>query len=158
MDNGAQAIEMHSEWHMSVSWGYMKQQSYSRKTSERHTKPYHHSIQWIIHPETWHEHWRTRKETMASASGGHLGCCNSRGKSDIISDLHQWNISVALYNGIALERRLSWLCVILEKENVACLITKLWVILLMGKDFNATKRLQNAWQCKDTQVSPQGHL
>ena len=73
--------------------------------------------------------------------GQHFGHHVSGEKSDIISDFHALKVSLAIHHGVALERWLAGLCVMLEKEKGNRLISNLRAILLMKADFNAANKI-----------------
>jgi hypothetical protein len=100
------------------------------------------SVRRIVTRAAWQELWRGKKEeTSSSPSGQHFGHHVSGGKSDIISDFHALKVSLAIHHGVALERWLAGLCVMLEKEKGNKLISKLRAILLMEADFNAANKI-----------------
>jgi hypothetical protein len=76
-----------------------------------------------------------------SESRIHFGHYIVGSKSDIISHHHAACMSVTLAHTILLERWSRRLTVMLEKTLGVTLVTKLWAILLMEGDFNATNKI-----------------
>jgi hypothetical protein len=100
------------------------------------------SILPVIDTDTWKSTWQRKQEsTSSSFSGLHFGHYISGATSDIISEVHAYKTSLALYHGIALTRWKTGLCVMLEKRPGVKLISKLRAILLMEADFNAANKI-----------------
>jgi hypothetical protein len=100
------------------------------------------SVSITITPLQLIQYWKVvNEETSSSESGIHFGYYIVGSKSDIISHYHAARVSVTLAHTILLERWSHGLTVMLEKTLGVTLVTKLWVILLMKGDFNATNKI-----------------
>jgi hypothetical protein len=99
------------------------------------------SVTGMISRECWQQQWKKVKEDMSlSQSGLHFGHYIAGADCDYISQFHTLRVLLALKKGIALERWLNGLSVILEKTFGVRLISKLRAILLMEADFNAMNK------------------
>jgi hypothetical protein len=95
-----------------------------------------------ITPSQWKQYWKVvKEETSSSESGIHFGHYIVGSKSDIISHYHAARVLVTLAHAILLERWSCGLTVMLEKTLGVTLVTKLWAILLMEGNFNATNKI-----------------
>jgi hypothetical protein len=101
----------------------------------------------LILREHWQQRWKKVKEdTSSSQSGLHFGHYIAGTDCDYISQFHALQVSLALKKGIALERWLNGLSVMLEKMFGVRLVSKLRAILLMEADFNAmNKEVYGVW-------------
>ncbi len=99
------------------------------------------SVSICITPQQWQRYWKAvNKETSSSESGLHFGHYIVGCTSDIITTYHA-RVSVVIAHAIQLERWSRGLSVMLEKMLGVTLVTKLWAILLMEADFNATNKI-----------------
>jgi hypothetical protein len=99
------------------------------------------SVTGIISQERWQQRWKKVKEdTSLSLSGLHFRHYIAGVDCDYISWFHALRVSLALKKGIALECWENGLSVMLEKMFGVRLVSKLWAILLMEADFNATNK------------------
>jgi hypothetical protein len=99
------------------------------------------SVTRIISRERWKQHWKKVKEdTSLSQSGLHFGHYIVGADCNHISQFHMLQVSLALKNGIALERWSNGLSVMLEKMFGVHLVSKLCSILLIEADFNAMNK------------------
>jgi len=99
------------------------------------------SVDGLILRECWQQQWKKVKEdTSSSQSGLHFGHYIAGTDCDYISQFHALRVSLALKKGIALERWLKGLSVMLEKMFGVRLVSKLRAILLMEADFNAMNK------------------
>ena len=78
---------------------------------------------------------------MSSKSGRHFGHYIAGAFSEAVSTMHALKTTICLKRGIALDRWLRSLSVLLEKEYVCTLVEKLRAILLMEADFNFSNKL-----------------
>jgi hypothetical protein len=100
------------------------------------------SVLITITPLQWKQYWKVvNEETSSSESWIHLGHNIVGSKSDIISHCHAACVSVTLAHAILLERWSCGLTVMLEKTLGVTFVTKLWAILLMEGDFDATNKI-----------------
>ena len=74
-------------------------------------------------------------------SGLHFGHYILGSTSDLITHYHAARVSVVIAHAIQLEQWSHGLSVMLEKTLGVTLVTKLWAILLMEADFNATNKI-----------------
>ena len=99
------------------------------------------SVDGIFSRERWQQRWtKAVEDTSSSQSGLHFGHYIAGAICDYISQFHALRVSLALKNGIALERWSKGLSVMLEKTFGVRLVSKLRAILLMEADFNATNK------------------
>jgi hypothetical protein len=90
----------------------------------------------------WKQYWTVvNEETSSSESGIHFRHYIVGSKSDILSHYHAAHVLVTLAHTILLERWSHGLTVMLKKTLVVTLVTKLWAILLMEGNFNATNKI-----------------
>jgi hypothetical protein len=100
------------------------------------------SLNTLLTKEDWRHQWRGwRESTSSSELGLHFGHYIVGISSDHISYFHALEATLILRRGIVLERWAQGLSVMLEKMFGCALITKLWSILLMEADFNATNKI-----------------
>jgi hypothetical protein len=100
------------------------------------------SLNTLLTKEDWRHQWQDRREsTSSSESGLHFRHYIAGISSDHISYFHALKATLILRRGIVLERWARGLSVMLEKMFRCALITKLWSILLMEADFNATNKI-----------------
>ena len=100
------------------------------------------SVLITITPLQWKQYWKVvNEETSSSESGIHFGHYIVSSKSDIISHYHAARVLVTLAHTILLERWSRGLTVMLEKTLGVTLLMKLWAILLMEGNFNATNKI-----------------
>jgi hypothetical protein len=91
--------------------------------------------------EGWENHWsKATEETSSSVSGRHFSHYKAGLRSAYISHRQALFASLSIKRGIVLERWSQGLSVMLEKIFRCALITKLWLILLMEANFNATNK------------------
>ncbi len=96
----------------------------------------------LIAKEEWRHQWQgCRESTSSSESGLHFGHYIAGISSDHISYFHALKATLILHWGVVLDRWACSLSVMLEKMFGCALITKLWSILLMEADFNATNKI-----------------
>jgi hypothetical protein len=99
------------------------------------------SVNGIILQERWQQRWKKVKEdTSSSQLGLHFGHYIACANCNYISQFRALQVLLALKKGIALERWLKGLSVMLEKVFGVRLVSKLRAILLMEADFNATNK------------------
>jgi hypothetical protein len=99
------------------------------------------SVTGLISWERWQQWWKKVKEdTSLSQSSLHFGHYIAGTDCDYISQFHALRVSLALKNGIALERWSKGLSVMLEKTFGVRLVSKLRAILLIEADFNAMNK------------------
>jgi hypothetical protein len=100
------------------------------------------SVSICITPQQWKRYWKAvNKGTSSSESGLHFGHYIMGCTSDTITHYHAARVSVVIAHAIQLERWSRGLTVMLEKTLGMTLVTKLWAILLMEADFNATNKI-----------------
>jgi hypothetical protein len=100
------------------------------------------SVSICITLQQWKRYWKAvNKETSSSKSGLHFGHYIVGCTSDIITHYHAAWVSVVIAHAIQLEQWSRGLSVMLEKTLGVTLVTKLWAILLMEVDFNATNKI-----------------
>ncbi len=100
------------------------------------------SVSHIITPEQWKRYWKVVNEEMSSSESGiHFGHYIVGSRSDIIANYHAAQVTVVLAHAIQLERWSRGMSVMLEKTLGVTLVAKLWAILLMEADFNATNKI-----------------
>ena len=100
------------------------------------------SVDTMLQRQLWQNKWlRTREKTSLSVSTLHFSHYMAGAKSERISHLHALKTSVALKNGIHMERWTYALSVMLEKMQGCTLMTKLRSILLMEADFNFSNKM-----------------
>jgi hypothetical protein len=101
------------------------------------------SVSLIITPEDWTGHWmRAKESTSSSISGRHFGHYKAGLRNQYITYLHALQSTLVVKSGIVLERWANGLLVMLQKIFGCSLITKLWSILLMEADLNATNKIE----------------
>jgi len=87
-----------------------------------------------------------KEDTSSSQSGLHFGHYIAGTDCDYISQFHALRVSLSLKKGIALERWLKGLSVMLEKMFGVRLVSTLRAILLMEADFNTmNKEVYGVW-------------
>jgi hypothetical protein len=100
------------------------------------------SMDIIITKEQWRHQWKGQCEaTLSSESGLHFGHYIAALLSYHSSYFHALKATLIIRRGVVLERWARGLSVMLEKMFGCALITKLWSILLMEADFNATNKI-----------------
>jgi hypothetical protein len=100
------------------------------------------SVLITITPLQWKQYWKVvNEETSSSESRIYFGHYIVGSKSDIISHYHAARVLVTLARAILLERWSRGLTVMLKKTLGVTLVTKLWAILLMEGNFNATNKI-----------------
>ena len=100
------------------------------------------SLDTLITKEEWRWQWRgRRKSTSSSELGLHFGHYITGLSLDHISYFHALKALLIIRRGVVLDRWAQGLLVMLEKMFGCALITKLWSILLMEADFNATNKI-----------------
>ncbi len=106
-----------------------------------HSKVPSDSVNSLILQECWQQRWKKVKEdTSLSQSGLHFGHYIAGTDCNYILQFHVLLVLLALKKGIALERWLNGLSVMLEKMFGVRLVSKLRAILLMEADFNAMNK------------------
>jgi hypothetical protein len=100
------------------------------------------SLNILITKENWQQQWMGHWEsTLSSESGLHFGHYLAGMSSNHISHFHALKALLMIKRGIVLDRWARGLSVMLEKIFGCALITKLWSILLMEANFNATNKI-----------------
>ncbi len=100
------------------------------------------SVSICITPAQWKQYWKiVNEETSSSESGIHFGHYTVGFRSKIILHYHAARVTVVIAHAIQLEQWSWGLSVILEKTLGVTLVTKLWAILLIEADFNATNKI-----------------
>ncbi len=100
------------------------------------------SVTGVISKECWQQRWKKVKEDTSSLQSGlHFGHYIARADCNYILQFHALCVLLALKKGIALERWLNGLLVMLEKMFGVHLVSKLRAILLMEADFNAMNKV-----------------
>jgi hypothetical protein len=101
----------------------------------------------MISRECWQQRWKKIKEdTSLLQLGLQFGHYIAGADCNYILQFHALRVSLALKKGIALERWLNGLLVMLEKMFGVRLVSKLRAILLMEADFNAmNKKVYGVW-------------
>jgi hypothetical protein len=100
------------------------------------------SLNTLLTKEDWRRQWQVRWESTSSSELGlHFGHYIAGISLDHISYFHALKATLILRRGIVLERWARGLSVMLGKIFGCALITKLWSILLMEADFNATNKI-----------------
>ncbi len=95
-----------------------------------------------ITEEDWKRQWKGKQEpTSSSESGLHFGFLIAGCKSDHIAYFHALKATLLVKRGIVLDWWSRDLSVMLGKVFSCALITKLWLILMMEADFNATNKI-----------------
>ncbi len=100
------------------------------------------SLNITVSKEEWRGQWKGRRESSSSLESGlHFGHYIAGCGSDHISYFHALKATLIMQRGVVLEQWGCGLSVMLEKMFGCALITKLWSILLMEADFNATNKI-----------------
>jgi hypothetical protein len=100
------------------------------------------SLNTTITKEEWRGQWKGQWEsTSSSESGLHFGHYIAGCRLDHISYFYALKATLNMRRGVVLEQWGRGLSVMLEKMFGFALITKLWSILLMEADFNATNKI-----------------
>jgi hypothetical protein len=102
------------------------------------------SVSINIKPDQWKQYWKAvNEETSLLESGLHFGHYKVGCKPYIIAHYQAAQVTVMLAHAIIqLERWSRSLLVMLEKTLGVTRVSKLWTILLMEEDFNATNKIK----------------
>ena len=100
------------------------------------------SVSPVITPAQWRQYWAiANEETSLSESGPHFGYYIVGNMSNVIAHYHAARVTVVLAHAMQLKRWSRGMSFMLEKMLGVTLVTKLWSILLMEVDFDATNKI-----------------